>query len=67
LVSHEVIINLIAATTTRTGLTVYARLDDRDYPKGIEISDAALDAVHLHPDDFHGDWNYTITPSQTES
>jgi hypothetical protein len=48
-------------------LTVYARLDDRDYPKGIEISDAALDAVHLHPDDFHGDWNYTITPSQTES
>jgi hypothetical protein len=67
LVSHEVIINLIAATTTKTGLTVYARLDDRDYPKGIEISDADLHAVNLCPDAFHGDWNYTIIPSQTES
>jgi len=67
LVSHEVIINLIAATTTKTGLTVYARLDDRDYPKGIEISDADLRAVNLRPDDFHGDWNYTIIPSQTQS
>jgi Rhodopirellula transposase DDE domain len=67
LVSHEVIINLIAATTTTTGLTVYARLDNRDYPTGIEISDTALQAVNLHPNDFHGDWNYTITPSQTES
>ncbi|MDT5069983.1 MAG: hypothetical protein QOI48_3895 [Solirubrobacteraceae bacterium] len=67
LISHEVILNLIAATTTKTGLTVYARLDDRDYPKGIEISDADLAAVNLRPDDFHGDWNYTITPSQTES
>jgi hypothetical protein len=67
LVSHEVIINLIAATTTKTGLSVYARLDDRDYPKGIEISDTDLHAVNLHPNDFHGDWNYTITPSQTKS
>ncbi len=67
LVSHEVIINLIAATTTTTGLTVYARLDDRDYPKGLEVSDAQLAAVNLHPHDWHGDWNYTITPSQTES
>ena len=67
LVSHEVIINLIAATTTKTGLTVYARLDDREYPKGIQISDTDLNAVNLHPADFHGDWNYTITPPQTES
>ena len=67
LVSHEVIINLIAATTTATGLTIYARLDDRDYPKGIEVSDEQLAAVNLHPHDFHGDWNYTISPSQTES
>ncbi len=67
LVSHEVIINLIAATTTTTGLTVYARLDDRDYPKGIEVSDAQLATVNLHPHNWHGDWNYTITPSQTES
>jgi DDE family transposase len=67
LVSHEVIINLIAATKTKTGLTIYARLDDRDYPKGIEVSDSQLAAVNLHPHDFHGDWNYTITPSQTET
>jgi transposase len=67
LVSHEVIINLIAATTTKTGLAVYARLDDREYPKGIEVSDEQLAAVNLHPHDFHGDWNYTISPSQTES
>jgi transposase len=67
LISHEVIINLIAATTTKTGLTVYARLDNRDYPKGIEVSDTQLAAVNLHPHHFHGDWNYTVTPSQTES
>jgi hypothetical protein len=67
LVSHEVIINLIAATTTKTGLAVYARLDDREYPKGIEVSDEQLAAVNLHPHDFHSDWNYTISPSQTES
>jgi hypothetical protein len=60
-------INLIAATTTKTGLTVYARLDDRDYPKAIEVSDAQLVAVNLHPHNWHGDWNYTTTPSQTGS
>ena len=63
LVSHEVIINSIAATTTSSGLRVYAQLDERDYPQGIEVSDAQLAAVNLHPDDFHGEWNYTIKPS----
>jgi transposase len=63
LVSHEVIINSIAATTTDTGLKVYAQLDERDYPQGIEISDAQLAAVNLHRDVFHGEWNYTIKPS----
>jgi transposase len=63
LVSHEVIINSIAATTTDTGLEVYAQLDERDYPQGIEVSDAQLAAVNLHRDDFHGEWNYTIKPS----
>jgi hypothetical protein len=57
----------VAATKTKTGLTIYARLDDRDYPKGIEVSDSQLAAVNLHPRAFHGDWNYTITPSQTET
>jgi Rhodopirellula transposase DDE domain len=67
LISHEVIINLIAATTTSTGLKVYAQLDDRDYPKGIEVSDQQLAAVNLTRDQFHGEWNYRITPSETKS
>ncbi|SRR5579884_633282 len=62
LVSYQVIINLIAATTTSTGLKVYARLDQNEYPK-IEITDAQLAAVNLTPDPFHGEWNYTISPS----
>jgi hypothetical protein len=62
LVSHEVIINLIANTTTGTGLRVYARLDDRAYAKGIKVTNAELAAVNLHGHDFHPDWNYTITP-----
>jgi transposase len=63
LVSHEVIINSIAATTTDTGLRVYAQLDARDYPQGIDVTDQELAAVNLHRDDFHGEWNYTIKPS----
>ncbi len=63
LVSHEVIINSIAATRTDTGLKVYAQLDQRDYPQGIEVTDAELAAVNLTHDDFHGEWNYTIKPS----
>ena len=63
LVSRQSIISLIAATTTRTGLTVHARLDERSYPKGIKISDAQLAAVHLTGDPFHPEWNYTINPS----
>lgn len=62
LVSHEVIINSIAATTSDSGLEVYAQLDTRDYPKGIEISDAELAAVNIRGDDFHPEWNYTIKP-----
>ncbi|MCA1679683.1 MAG: ISAzo13 family transposase, partial [Actinobacteria bacterium] len=63
LVSHEVIINSIAETTTSTGLKVYAQLDERDYPQGVDVSDNQLAAVNLHRDDFHGEWNYTIKPS----
>ncbi len=62
LVSHEVIINSIAATTSQTGLEVYAQLDTRDYPKGIEVSDTELAAVNLQGDQFHPEWNYTIKP-----
>jgi transposase len=63
LVSYEVIINSIAATTTDSGLTVFARLDQREYPKKVEASQDQLAAVNLTPDPFHPDWNYTISPS----
>jgi len=62
LISYEVIINLIAATTTSTGLEVYARLDQNEYPK-VEVTDAQLAAVNLTRDAFHGEWNYSISPS----
>ena len=62
LVSREVIVSLIAATTTRTGLIVKAALDTNQYQTGIEVSDEELARVRLKPAPFHGDWNYTITP-----
>jgi hypothetical protein len=65
--SLEVIINLIAGTTTTTGLKVYAQLDDRVYEKGVEVSDTELAAVNFTRHPFHGDWNYTITPSLIKS
>jgi len=65
--SLEVIINLIAATTTSTGLTIYAQLDDRTYHTGVQVTDAQLAAVNITRHAFHGDWNYTIAPSHTKS
>jgi transposase len=62
LVSLEVIVNLIAATTTRSGLEVYAQLDGRTYPDKVKVSDAELEAVDLHGAPFHPEWNYTINP-----
>ena len=62
LVSHEVIVSLIGATTTRTGLEVFARLDERSYPKHVKVSDTELAAVNLDGHAFHPDWNYTIKP-----
>ncbi|HZL06931.1 MAG TPA: ISAzo13 family transposase [Coriobacteriia bacterium] len=67
LVSFEVIISLIAATTTRTGLEVYARLDERDYPTKIQVTDAELAAVELTGDEFHPEWNYTIAPAPPDA
>jgi Rhodopirellula transposase DDE domain len=64
LTSHQVVIETIAATTTKTGLTVRAMLDTSTYEKGIKISDKemrAWEARHLQRHDFHGDWNYTVT------
>ena len=67
LISHEVIINLIAGATTTTGLKVYARMDTATYPKGIKITDQQLAQVHIDRDQFHGEWNYTISPLHTTS
>lgn len=60
--SHEAIVQLIAATTTRTGLEVRAQLDDGDYPNGVKISDQQMAQLPLSRHDFHGDWNYTLQP-----
>lgn len=63
LVSYAVVLNSIAATTTSTGLKVYARLDEREYPKKVEITDDQLAAVNLTADPFHPEWNYSISPN----
>jgi transposase len=63
LISYQVIINSIAATTTSTGLKVFARLDQRDYPQKVQVTDHELAAVNLTRDSFHPEWNYTISPS----
>jgi DDE family transposase len=62
--SHEVIVSLIGSTTTETGLRVKASLDRRSYPTHRKVDEQQLAAVQLKPNKFHGDWNYTITPSQ---
>ena len=63
LVSHETIINLIAATTTRKGLKVRAELDSNFYQKGIKVTDEEFAAIRISRDEFHGEWNYSIAPS----
>jgi hypothetical protein len=63
LIDYSTIINLITSTTTSTGLKVYARLDETDYPKGIKVTNAQLAKVNLEQHDSHGDWNYTIFPA----
>jgi hypothetical protein len=65
LTSHEVIVQLIGATTTRAGLQVHAERDVGSYPKGIRVTDAELAAIPVRPHDFHGEWNYTITARPT--
>ena len=62
LTSHEVIVQTIAATTTRTGLRVRAELDTSGYDTGIKVSDRQMDALPLTRHDWHGDWNYTLRP-----
>jgi hypothetical protein len=64
LTSYQVIVNLIAHTTTQAGLVVRAALDTNVYEIGIDVSKEELAKVHLTPAKFHGEWNYTIRPSK---
>jgi hypothetical protein len=66
LISHEVIVNLIKATTTSKGLRVEAAVDDRQYPAGEKVTDEELAQVNLTRAEFHGEWNYTISPKQRQ-
>jgi hypothetical protein len=62
LISRETVVELIASTTTKTGLTVRCELDTRDYPKGIKVSDDEMMTLNITGDIFHPEWNYTISP-----
>jgi hypothetical protein len=62
--SRALVVDLIGHTTTKTGLLVQAELDTNKYEKGLKVSDEELAAVHLTKDRFHGEWNYTISPSR---
>jgi hypothetical protein len=68
LTSHDVIVQSIAATTTRSGLSVHAELDTDTYPTGVKIPDTQIKALHdtgaLHRHHWHPEWNYTLSPPQ---
>ncbi|MGI8428806.1 MAG: ISAzo13-like element transposase-related protein, partial [Solirubrobacteraceae bacterium] len=59
------VVSLIGATTSTKGLKVFARLDENTYERGIKIPPAQLAAINLTPEQFHGEWNYTISPQLT--
>ena len=63
LISRQVVVQLIANTKTKTGLTIEAVLDENDYKTGIKVSDEQLSKVLLSRENFHGEWNYFISPN----
>ena len=67
LVSHEVVVKLIGATMTQTGLKVKAKLDKRKYPLKVKITDDQMRSLNIEPHRFHGEWNYTIRPRNQQS
>jgi len=67
LISHEVIVELIGATTTESGLTVTAQLDTNNYPLHVKTSKKQMQTIELQPHSFHGEWNYTISPKGKDS
>ena len=62
LTSHEAVVNLIGATTTKTGLRVQSGLDQEKYAPGVKVSDVEMETLHLRQDSFHGEWNYALMP-----
>jgi DDE family transposase len=67
LTSHEIVVKLIGATVTKTGLKVKARLDKRKYPTKVKVTDEQMRELNIKPHDFHGEWNYTILPRTPQS
>jgi len=61
-----VVVNLIAATTTETGLDVKCELDRNSYPSGVKVSKEEMERIRLRKDKFHGEWNYTILPQPSK-
>ena len=64
LVSHQVIVQLIGSTTTESGLRVCCEIDGNLYPKGVKVSEQEINAINIAHDEFHGEWNYTISSNQ---
>lgn len=67
LVSLALIVSLIGATTSRTGLRVRSEIDEHTYPTGVQISDAQMASLKLRPHDFHGEWNYSLYPTHQQN
>jgi len=64
LITRETVVNLISNTSTKTGLKIKAVLDENEYEKGIKVTDEEFDKVNIVKDEFHGEWNYKITPQK---
>jgi hypothetical protein len=64
LLSHQVIVQLIGSTSTETGLQVRCEIDGNRYPRGIKVAEAEIRAINISRNEFHGEWNYTISPNQ---
>ncbi len=64
LITKQAIVQLIANTTTQSGLIIKSALDEREYQKGIKVSDEEMEKINIKPNDFHGEWNYSIFPDE---
>ena len=62
LVTYQIIVNYIASTKTTKGLKVACEIDDNEYATGVEISDKQMEELCIYQNEFHGEWNYSISP-----